>query len=117
MTNAQIIMQEKIRLADEGILKIVGWETFETPDGEEVDIPKIQPIHTYQAWKKLGYQVKRGEKAVAKFPVWKYLTKKKKEEEVPDDADGEDKKRSGKCYMKMSAFFTDEQVEKIKEDK
>lgn len=116
MTNAEIILGEQIRLADEGIIKILGWDTFTTDEGEEVEIPKFQPIHTYQAWKKLGYQVKKGEKAVAKFPVWKYLTKKKKAED--DEAD-EDKTKvgNGRCYMKVSAFFTDEQVEPIKEDK
>ena len=120
MTNAQIILGEQIRLQEEGILKYTG-RMIEAIDmeGNEIEIPEIQPIHTYQAWKKLGYQVKKGEKCVAKFPVWKYLTKKQKkdEEEVPADVDGEEQTVTrGRCYMKVSAFFTDEQVEKIKED-
>lgn len=118
MTNAQIILGEQIRLQEEGILKYTG-RMIEAIDmaGNEIEIPEIQPIHTYQAWKKLGYQVKKGEKAIAKFAVWKYLTKKQKqEEEVPVDVDGQTVVK-GRCYMKVSAFFTDEQVEKIEEDK
>ena len=110
MTNAEIILGEQIRLADEGIIKILRWDTFEAEDGEELKIPVFQPIHTYNAWKRLGYQVKKGEKAIAKFAVWHWTSKKKKEDE-----DEEKAVANGKCYMKMSAFFTDEQVEKIEE--
>ena len=112
MTNAQIIFQEQMRLAEEGILKYTGRTIVGLNiAGEEVEIPEVQPIHTYQAWKSLGYQVKKGEKAVTKFAVWKFLSKKKQEEE-----DDENKEVvGGKCYMKVAAFFTDEQVEKIKE--
>lgn len=104
MTNAQIIMEQQELLAADGILK-------ENENGE------IQPIHTYQAWKKLGYQVRKGETAVAKFAVWKFMASKKKEEEAEaDEADtneDEKPKRKGRMYLKVSAFFTDEQVDKI----
>ena len=33
-------------------------------------------MHTYATWKKLGYQVKKGEKSKHKIPVWKPSTKK-----------------------------------------
>lgn len=97
MTNAEIIYTNQMLLASDGILK--------------VEDDEIQPIHTYAGWQRLGYQVKKGEKAVAKFAVWKYL--KKKDEDVSEEVDGEEKKNNGKCYMKVAAFFTDEQVEKI----
>ena len=112
MTNAEIILGEQIRLAEEGIIKIVGSIKAETPDGEIIEIPAYQPIHTYQAWKKLGYQVKKGEKAITKFAVWHWSAQKKKKDE-----DEEKAVANGRCYMKTSAFFTDEQVEKIEEDK
>ena len=125
MTNAQIILGEQIRLQEEGILKYTG-RMIEAVDmeGNEIEIPEIQPIHTYQAWKKLGYQVKKGEKCVAKFAVWKWLAKrqktddKKEEVDLADEVEGETlAKFKGRCYLKVSAFFTDEQVEKIKEGK
>lgn len=101
MTNAQIIFENQMLLANEGILKF-------TDDGE------IQPIHTYNAWKARGFQVKKGEKAVAKFAIWKYSNSKKKDDEE-SEAEGENEVQKGRCFMKMSAFFTDEQVEPIKE--
>lgn len=120
MTNAQIILGEQIRLQEEGILKYTG-RMIEVVDmeGNEIEIPEIQPIHTYQTWKRLGYQVRKGEKCVAKFAVWKWITKNKQEMEVAEPLDGEKDLPllKGRCYMKVSAFFTDEQVEKIKEDK
>ena len=101
MTNAQIIFENQIALASEGILKVD-------------DNGDIQPIHTYNAWKARGFQVKKGEKAVAKFPIWKYSNSKKNDDEA-SEADGENEVQRGRCFMKMSAFFTDEQVEPIKE--
>ena len=68
MTNVQIIAGEQVRLLSEGILRVM-------------DNGEIQPIHTYATWKSMGYQVKKGEKAVAKFPIWKFVSAKKKEED------------------------------------
>lgn len=101
MTNMAIIEMNKALLFADGILKA-------NEDGE------IQEIHTYQAWKKLGYQVRKGEKAVAKFAVWKYMVGKK--EEDADDSDSTETKKRGRMYMKMSAFFTDEQVDRIEKE-
>ena len=59
-------------------------------------------IHTYQGWKSRGYQVQKGEKAIAKFSIWKYVTRKKK--------DGSEEQ---KMFLKNSAWFTQKQVSKI----
>ena len=32
------------------------------------------PIHTFPEWKRLGYSVKKGEKAAIKTRLWKYTT-------------------------------------------
>lgn len=110
MTNAMIVMIESIKLMEEGVLKGSGIKGL-TPDGKEVELP--EQIHTYAAWKSLGYQVKKGSKAVAKFPVWKYITGKMKEAEVNDDVDVEKNENKGYCHMKVASFFTREQVEKM----
>lgn len=116
MTNKEIIAQEKARLAEEGVLKYTGRVLkVELDDGTTVEIKEVQPIHTYKAWKSLGYQVKRGEKCVAKFPIWTYSTKKRKNEETGETEEVVDTLH-GYCFMKVSAFFTNEQVEKIKEE-
>ena len=65
-------------------------------------------IHTYAGWQERGYQVKKGEKAIAKFPIWKYTKGKKEMTE-------EDAQAKGYCFMKNSAWFSDLQVEPIKE--
>ena len=115
MTNAMIILLESVKLMEEGVLKPTGEKiVVEMADGKkELDVP--EPIHTYQAWKSLGYQVKKGIKAVAQFPVWKYITSKMKEAEVRDDVDVEQNESKGYCRMKLASFFTKEQVEKIEE--
>ena len=84
MTNAQIIAENIILLAMNGTIK---------PDEE---------IHTFQRWKALGYSVKKGEHAVAKFPIWKMGTKK--------NDDGEEE-TTGRMFMKTSSFFSTAQVE------
>ena len=62
-----------------------------------------EEIHTFQKWKSLGYTVKRGEKAIASFTIWKHTTKTDKES-------GEE---SAAMFMKKAHFFSTSQVEKI----
>ena len=95
MTNATIILDESLRLVEQGVLKMVN------VGGEEMP----EPIHTFQKWKELGYSVKKGEKSKIKFPIWKYTKKTVK------DNDNEEEKTS--MFMKTAAFFTFAQVEKI----
>ena len=89
MTNAEIILGNKMILINEGIIN------------EDTE------LHTYAHWKSLGYQVKKGEHAVAKFSIWKYTKGKKKE------MSEEEAQVKGYCFMKNSAWFTDKQVEPI----
>jgi len=103
MTNAQIVFNEAQRLAEEGLISYTG-RTFKAQDmaGNEVTIRETEPIHTYQTWKGLGYQVQKGQKAVTKLTIWKHTSKK-------DDETGEEK---SKMFMKTAAFFSLSQVEK-----
>lgn len=107
MNNATIVMMEQMKLLEEGKLSYTGRTvTGVNPvTGEEVEIPEIQAIHTYAHWKSLGYQVKKGEKAIAKFAIWKYTSKKKKDETE------EEAQVNGHCFMKMSSWFSEVQVE------
>lgn len=90
ITNAMTIMLKEVELQQAGI------------------ITENECIHTYQHWKAIGFQVKKGEKAIAKFPIWKYGTK------TIETDDGEQHVK-GRCFSKMSAFFSSRQVEPIKE--
>lgn len=103
ITNAQIILNESIRLMEAGVLKTTGRVLVqEMPDGSKVEIPEPEPIHTFNGWKELGYSVKKGEHAKAMFPIWQYTGKK--------DEDGNKVKDGGYCFQKKAFWFTFDQV-------
>lgn len=92
MTNAETIYRQSLILVSEGKLQLINNQP--------------EPIHTYAKWKSMGYNVKKGEKAIAKFAIWKYTkrtTTDKDGNEIPDD----------RCFSKVSAFFKFSQVEKV----
>ena len=103
--NSEIILQESLELLKQGVLKPTG-RVFvqELPDGSKVELPEPEPIHTYNGWKDLGYQVKKGEHAKATFPVWKW--KGQKNEETGEE-------EGGTCYQRKAFWFTFDQVEKV----
>ena len=109
MTNAMIIMLKQLELVEAGILHYTGRtiQGINVFTGEMEDIQEIETIHTYSYWKSLGYQVKKGEKAIIQFPVWKYTTGKKKDESE------EEAQKIGHCFMKNSSWFSERQVTKI----
>lgn len=111
MTNAQIIFENRIFLMQEGLIKGTDQMITIQSDDQEQQIPMPEEIHTYNGWKKLGYQVQKGEHAVAKFPIWKYkVTGKKQEEEAGED---EEQPQKGKMFKKVAFFFTIDQVREI----
>lgn len=64
------------------------------------------PLHTFAEWKRLGYSVKKGEKARMRCDIWRKSNKKQQDEngeEVEND----------RFYKKLAHFFTADQVEKI----
>ena len=79
MKNIMIIAMEEAALIKDGKM---------TEDEE---------LHTFQGWKSRGYSVKKGETAIAKFPIWKSVTTKDKEEIM---------------IMKNSCWFSTRQVMK-----
>lgn len=103
MTNAQIILSERIELAEAGIIGYTDEEmTYTNENGEEITIKIPEEIHTYAAWKKLGYQVQKGEKALAKIQIWKHVDKK-----VDEDGNTEE---LAKIFLKTAHFFSAAQV-------
>ena len=113
MTNAQIIFNAEQVLAEQGKIAYTG-RTFKAIDGagNEVELKETEAIHTYQTWKSLGYQVKKGQKAVAKITIWKHTGAKVDTVKTEDgEVDYIDK---GRMFMKTAAFFSAAQVEEIK---
>ncbi len=79
MTNEQIIFEQSLKLMEDGILGTTGRELeFEMEDGTTKFLPEPEPIHTFKVWKELGFCVKRGEKAIASFQIWKHYPACKK---------------------------------------
>lgn len=106
MTNAMIILAEQVKLAEEGKIKYLDTYSTIVINGEKKRLQDIEEIHTFARWKQLGFSVKKGQKAIAKFPIWKYTTKKNSNEK-----DSNDDEKNSYCFMKMSAFFSASQVE------
>ena len=104
MTNKQIIFNEEQKLAKQGKIKYTGRTVIIQGMAENpVEFKETEQIHTFAAWKELGYVVCKGQKAVAKFPIWKYVSRKNEETD----------EENSKMFMKVAAFFSSSQVEKL----
>ena len=79
----------------------------------------IEEVHTYAKWKSLGFQVKRGEKAIIQTMLWKKVNKKAKEENTEEkgaentEEKGAEEKKSRNFYKVKSNLFGRSQVEPI----
>ena len=113
MTNAEIIFAQGQALAKEGKIGYTG-RTFEAVDhaGNKITVKETEEIHTFQKWKELGYQVQKGQHAVAKFTIWKHSGTK---QESMTDTDGNEMQYidKGRMFMKTASFFSRAQVEVI----
>ena len=113
MTNAQIIFMESQKLAEAGAIKYTG-RIFEAIDGQgnKITVKETEEIHTYNIWKQMGFQVQKGQKAVAKFTIWKHTGTK---EDSVKTVDGKEVAYidKGHMFMKQAAFFSRSQVEAI----
>ena len=95
---------------EDGIIGTTGRKiVVEMADGTEKEFMEPEPIHTYQTWKSLGFQVKKGEKNIAAITIWK--AGKGKKEEAGDEA--EDKSEQTRMFMKTAHFFKLSQCEKV----
>lgn len=115
MTNEQIIMLESVRLMNDGILSGSGiYGSYTDKNGNEIKIELPESIHTFAAWKALGFIVRKGEHAIASFPVWTYREKRGNGADENQEENGEtDGKKRGKMYLKKAFFFRSSQVEKL----
>lgn len=107
MTNAMIIFWNSVDLMNAGVIGTTGRKLVVAgPDGEEQELMEPEAIHTFACWKSLGFSVKKGEKAVARFPIWKGA-----EKAVRDEDGNETDEKSLKMFRKESCFFSASQVE------
>lgn len=108
MTNVQIIDCEKQKLFLEGVLKGTG-KMLEAVDGEgnAIIVPEVEPIHTFNGWKELGFKVKKGEHSKIRFAIWKFSSR-----EVENENGEKENKTS--MFLKEACWFTEAQVERMK---
>ena len=80
--------------------------------------PATVKVNTYAGWKRQGFQVKRGEKAVFSTKIWKPVKMLSKEEKAEmEKADESIQKQYRKLWMVNASFFTADQVEKAESKK
>ena len=111
MTTAEIITAHAIELKKAGIINGCGmFATINDENGNTVDFELPEAIHTFAVWKQLGFMVKRGEHAVAKFLIWKPVSRR-----AADDEDaGEDTEAGTKMIKVKAYFFAAHQVQPMK---
>lgn len=122
MTNTEIIMQNRVFLMEQGVIKgIEGTRMLWKDEEGEREIQMPEEIRTFDDWKRMGYMVQKGQKAIARFQIWMPKKKKKKEKEAEperNDVEAEEKEESAKgFYKKVAFFFSLDQVKPITEDK
>lgn len=117
MTNAAIIENRAFQLMKEG--KISGSGKFgfiENEDGTREEIEFPEAIHTFQYWLSVGRSVKKGEKAVDSFCIWKHTTKMLDENTGNEENDKMNALINAKggqkdMFMQKASFFTFAQTE------
>lgn len=81
-----------------------------------------EDVHTYAKWRSLGYQVKKGEKALFQTMLWKKKTKKSKKDDTEnvkenvenvENEEGKENKNNNYFFLAKSSMFGKSQVELI----
>ena len=72
-----------------------------------------EEVHTFAMWKSLGYQVKRGEKALFQTMLWKMKKSKKQDDNNEEQQDDKEVKKYNNFFMAKSSLFGRSQVELI----
>jgi hypothetical protein len=104
MTNERIILNGRLALMRDGIIKGTGrYITVENEKGEEIQIEEPEELHTYAGWKCLNRQVKKGEKSIATMSIWKHISRQLDEKE----------EKHNKMFMTKAFFFRESQTEYV----
>ena len=115
MTNAQIVFLEAQKLAENGTIAYTGRTVIVTlKDGSAGEFKETEAIHTFLEWKKAGFKIKKGQKAVARFAIWNFTDKPSKATKAAREAAGKEDIEAADphYYMKEACFFSQSQVEK-----
>ena len=110
MTNEQIIFNNAVILMENGVMGTPGRTLqFENEDGTIKTVREPEPIHAFEEWKSRGYNVMRGQRAIAKFPIWRHQnTGTRKNRKT-----GEEESTGEKKFLTDAFFFSLSQVEPL----
>lgn len=113
MKNSEIVFANRVFLMEQGVIKgIPGTSLLWKDDQGEREIMMPEEIKTFDAWRKEGFIVQKGQHAVAKFQIWMPKTKKGKKVEAGESENADDAEMIAKgFYKKLSYFFTRDQVQ------
>lgn len=118
MTNAMIIFNASQELAEQGIIKYTGRVyTYEDEEGNKIECKETEELHTYKEWQRLGYQVNKGQKTIAKIMIWNFTNKPSKAAKAAAEAAGKEVESDPHYYMKEACFFSASQVSKVEAKK
>lgn len=119
MTNAEIIMDARVFLMEQGLIKGIPGTSLTIMDEQgEREIQMPEEIRTFDEWKRMGYMVQKGQHAVARFQIW-MPRKNKKAAQAEADVDKEEAAEDAEMrvkgfYKKVAFFFTVDQVKEVK---
>jgi hypothetical protein len=101
---------------EQGILQGTGKTvTVHNSDGTETVYEIPEQIHTFAAWKSLGFSVKKGEHACAAFCIWKYAAARaNREQTATEEETAGEQAENGRMLWKKAFFFKASQVERLK---
>lgn len=87
---------------------------IEIIEGERIlnNINEDLVLDTFQGWKNKGYQIIKGQKALFKTKIWK---PRKQEAKSEENEEQKEELKNSRFILVNSAFFSNEQVQKIKE--
>ncbi|WP_317335991.1 hypothetical protein [Dysosmobacter welbionis] len=74
-------------------------------------------IHTFPEWKRMGYSVKKGEKAAIKTRLWKYTTQPTKAAREAAELAGKEPDADPHYYLAPAYLFTAAQVQPTEDRK
>lgn len=113
MTNADIILQNRVFLMEQEVIKgVPGTALLWKDDQGEREILMPEEIRTFNEWKRLGFQVQKGQHAVAKFQIW--MPKKGRKMAADEDPEKDEEQMAKNFYKKVAFFFTKDQVKEVK---
>lgn len=115
MTNNMILFNASQELAENGVIAYTGRTmAYTLPDGSVIEAKETEAIHTFLEWKKAGYMVQKGQKAVAKIAIWNFTDKPSKvTKKIREEAGKDPEAADPHYYMKEAAFFSASQVAPI----